>query len=268
MSWITDKQIFYINSNNRNSGTHSNFTINLDMDPSKDYNKCVILSASIPKTFYLVTSLNSFTLTEGVSSVVISLTPGNYTRNSLSLALKAALNANSPNTFTYNVSYPNMNQVVDNGLFMFTVTGNGATQPRLNFNRYLAQIVGFEPDTNYDFSSNSLSSIYVCNLTQETTLYLRSNLCQNKNDNIIQEIYTTGDPSFSYINFVNMTPYEHSKIIVQSKSNNYTFYLTDEDGNEINTNGININFTLMIYKVSDIFSLLTGYIKLRTLTLN
>lgn len=267
MSYIPDKQIFYINSNNRTSGSHSNFTYKLDIDVIKEYNRCVILSASIPKTFYLVTAANGFTLTEGVSSVSISITAGNYTRNSLSLALKAALNTHSPNGYTYNITYPNINNAVDNGLFTFTVTGNGGVQPRLNFNSYLAQIVGFDPNTNYDFSASSLSSVYVCNLIQESTLYLRSDMCQNKNDNVIQEIYTTGDPTFSYINFINVSPYEHSKLLVKSKSNVYNFYLTDENGNEINTNGININFTLMVFKVSDIFSLLTGYIKLKTLTM-
>jgi len=52
------------------------------------------------------------------------------------------------------------------------------------------------------------------------------------------------------------------------KSNVYHFYLTDEIGNIIHTNGININFTIMVYKSNDIDSMIKGAIKYLTLMMS
>ena len=60
MSLIKNSQIFYINSNNRANETESNFSIKLDsLDPTKNYNRVVVLQADILKSYYLVSVNNN-----------------------------------------------------------------------------------------------------------------------------------------------------------------------------------------------------------------
>src|SRR5690606_5184665 len=95
---------------------------------------------------------------------------------------------------------------------------------------------------------------------------LHSNICQNsEGDNVLQEIYGNGNLSFSYINFTNPCPMEYSKDITNGKSNVFHFSLTDENGSIVETNGININFTIMIYKLNNIDNLIKQAIKYFTL---
>ena len=269
MNYFTTKQIFYINSNNRvnQSDTHSSFSYQLNIDPNQNFDKVVVLSAAIPKSYYLIQSVgNTFTLTEGTSTATIIIPPGNYSRNGLALVLKSVLNASSPNGYVYTITFSNISSTVDTGKYLFGVSGNGSTQPSFTFGITIAEQLGFEENNTYNFSSNSLTSVYVCNLVNENTLFIHSNICQNTEGNsILQEIYASGEPSYTYIKFTNYTPQEYSKPMTDSRSNLFTFNLTNEDGILIDTNGININFTLMVYKRNNIFDLLKEAIKYFTM---
>ena len=65
MNHLNQKSIFYIDSQNRTSGTSGNFSINFDMPPNNSYNRIVVMQASIPKSFYLVSApYNTFQLLE------------------------------------------------------------------------------------------------------------------------------------------------------------------------------------------------------------
>ncbi len=48
------KQIFYINSNDRNNGTNEDFTFTLDFDTSQNYDRCCVLQMLIPMSYWLV----------------------------------------------------------------------------------------------------------------------------------------------------------------------------------------------------------------------
>jgi hypothetical protein len=234
-----------------------------------EFDRVALLSASIPKSFYLIQSgSNTFVLKENATQVTITVPQGNYNRNSLMTVVKTLLNANSPNGWTYSITYPNINVTADNGYYYFTVTGN-SSQPSFIFGSYLYEQLGFNANTTYQFSSNSLVSINVCNLSIETTLFIHSDMSQNMNsDNTLQEIYSNGESSYSYINYINVAPHEYSKPLINNTSNVFRFYITDENGNMINTNGINVNFTIMVYKTNPLDSMLTGFIKLMTLMMS
>ncbi len=134
------------------------------------------------------------------------------------------------------------------------------------FTSSLYEQLGFNSNSTNNFVGSSLTSNNVTNLSTETTLFIHSDICQNKEgNNVLQEIYTSGESTFSYVNFQNPTPQEYAKPMIGNKSNVYNFSLTDENGVVIETNGININFTMMIYKENDIFSLIKGAIKYFTL---
>src|SRR3954470_22945414 len=124
MSLITSKRLFYVDSHQRISGTHSNFTYQLDYK-NEDYDYCVVLQATIPKSYYLIQSgQNTFTLQEGGSAATITVPIGNYSRSSFQSQLQSLLNSLSPNHWTYAISIPNTLITGDTGLYTYTVTGN------------------------------------------------------------------------------------------------------------------------------------------------
>ena len=267
--YFTNKQVFYVNSKLRNTGTNSQFSYYFKIDPNAEFDRVVMLQCSIPKSFYLIpTGANQFVLQEGTNSVTINFPIGNYTRASLAAVLKAQLTANSPNGYTYNVTYPNTLTSGDLGFFTFTVSGNGATQPSLIFTNSMFEQLGFNSGSTNTFNTNTLSSTNVCNLSTETTLFIHSDMCQNsEGDDVLQEIYSSGDASFSYINYRNMTPKEYSKNLSLGTSNLFNFNLTDEYGTNIDLNGVNMNFTIMIYKQNKIDNLFKGFMKYITMKL-
>jgi hypothetical protein len=153
MSFITNKRLFYIDSHNRINGTHSDFLYQLDYK-DEDYDYCVVLQASIPKSYYLVQSgQNFFTLEENGMPVNITIPIGNYSRMSFQTCLQSLLNSSSPNHWTYSISITNSLTTGDTGLFTYNVTGNGGVQPEFVIGNYLYEQLGFNPDTNYTFTN-------------------------------------------------------------------------------------------------------------------
>lgn len=267
MKYYTKKQIFYVNSARRLGGISSNFHYYLNIDPTEQYDRVVVLAASIPKSYYLIdSSHNQFSLKEDVSQITITFPTGNYTRRSLATTLTTLLNDNSPNGYTYAITYTNIGSGNDDGKYVFTVTGNGGVQPEFNFTDQMYEQLGFEINSTNTFVGDTLTSTNVINLTNEATLFIHSDICQNsEGDDVLQDIYTVGDSSYSMINFENKTPMEYGKEMVLSQKNIYHFNVSDENGRVIDTNGINVNFTLMVYKNNDNDRLIKGAIKLFTM---
>ena len=91
----------------------------------------------------------------------------------------------------------------------------------------------------------------------ENTIFIHSNICSNGNgDDILQEIYMNNSVSapFSSLTWMNTDPITYGKRLNTNKSNTFSFTITDENNNEINFNGRNILFTLLLYEESEIFN--------------
>lgn len=263
--YYTKKQIFYINSRNRKNGSHNNFSYILNIDPRQDFDRVVLLSASIPKSYYLIrTNKNTFTLEEDSVQVTVTIPPGNYNRNSLRIVLQNQLNLVSPNTWTYSVNIDNVARSFDRGKYIFTVSGNGSIQPKFIFTNNVFEVLGFDLNSTNTFVANQLISTNVINLTTENTIFVHSDICQNDTgDNILQEVFTSETTTFGYIYWQNNDPKTYAKRYIPG-SNIFQFYLTDEDSNLIDLNGLNINLTIMIYKENNIDLLIRKYIGLKT----
>lgn len=263
MSYYSHKSVFHINSRNRVTGTDSNFTYKLPINHNMDYDKVVLLDCSIPKSYYIVQDgLNSFILKEGINEYTITIEAGNYNRNSLKTTVQTALNTVS--SWDYTITNANINTTVDDGKYTFTVANN-SSQPSFIFTNGLYEQLGFNSDSINDFVDDTLKSTNIVNLNPEGTLFIRSDICSNEQDNILQNIISVQNSTFSYIVFTNSGIIEYSKNFSQSKYNVYRFKLTDENGNEINLNGLNLVFTLMIYKMNRVDNLIQGYIKYKSL---
>jgi hypothetical protein len=267
MSLISSSTIFYINSDNRASGSSNDFLYQMQVPLQGKYDNVCVLQMSIPKSYYIVQSGEYFTLNENVSNVNITLPVGNYTRKCFSTVVQGLLNTSSPHAYTYAITYPTSATAADTGLFTFTVTGNGAIQPRFIFltTNDLNTHMGFATGSTNTFVANSLVSTQVINMQAENCLYLHSDICTNGDDDVLQEVFSNGTSDFAAITFQQQCIDGYSKQITNNSNNVYRFNLTDENNIPINLNGQNFNFTLLMYKKNDIYEMLKQYIKLKEL---
>lgn len=256
-----NKQIFYIDSHNKSSGSHSNFQYIIEVDQNADYTHVVMLDCSIPKSSYTIASpYNSFDVIEAGVSRPITIPEGNYNRTSFKNVLKTKLNEGG---YTYDITFDNPNRTGDTGKFTYTCV---EINPTFVIGEGLYEQMGFEKNTSYVFSGNSLVSVNVSNFRPEANYYILSDICQNKDNNIFQNVISSGTSDYSYINWYNHDIEAYSKTFVKTKSNRYSFIITDEDYREIHLNGLNVIFTIMIYQENNIDNLIKGFIKLRTIS--
>lgn len=254
-----DKQIFYVSSKDRVSGTSSSFLYNFNLANDSEYDNVAILQASIPKSYYLITSQNDqFTLIENNVSVDIHIPVGNYTLTSWKKILTDSLNAASPNNWTYSISYPTTKET-NTGKITYTVTNNNS-QPQFIFNEYLYEQMGFDQGT-YNFSNDVLVSTNVINLQLLNAVFINSDICTNKHNTVLQEIYSNNS-DFSFLTYQATTISAYSKKISVKGNGTYRFYLTNFYDDTIDLNGLNWSFTILFYKENRTLDMIRDYIKL------
>jgi len=261
---IKSHQTFIINSANRISGDDSSFTINLDIDLTAKFDHCIILRASIPKSYYLIQDgFNTFTLRENLTDVTVTIPPGNYSYLSFMATLPPLLNAASPNGWTYSMSYPNRLTEPDTGKFTYSVTGN-TSQPSFITTDNVNEQLGFETNTTHTFTNDQLISTTVINFTQEPTLFIHSDLADNVTNDILQDIYDSNTPPMSYINYeLTSEIMSAAKPIRTTNTNTVRFSLTNENARVMNLNGRNQVFTLMCLRKDNINDVIRSYIGAR-----
>jgi len=248
--------IIHVNSRNRISGTDSNFSYEIKLDATKSYDRVVVLQASVPKTYYLIQSgRNTFGLLEGEvkTPVTVTVPEGNYSASSFATVVGALLTLASPNSLTYTITPPTSVRATNTGKFTFTVrtAGGGIPSSTVSFviGEYLFEQLGFDENMTVDFDvSGNLTSANVVNFQLEDTLFIHSDICNNSNDNILQELNASNTPDFGKIEYTAYYPPMWSRAMTSNSSNKYNFSITDEDGQLMNLNGRNLVLTLLVYK--------------------
>lgn len=251
MSIIENSQIYYINSGDRENGTSTQFTHAFVIPESAQFDRCVILQASIPLSFYLIQQgFNTFTLREGIQNVIITIPPGNYSATSMIVVLTSLLNAASPNLYVYSISLPNKNITASTGRYTFLVTGNGIVQPSFIFTTYMTEVFGFNLNSTNTFIANTLVT-NALNFIPESGLFLHSDMVLGDTD-ILQEIYSNNTVNFSMITWVCPDITAYSKVLSTNKGNIFKFTLTNELDQILNLNNQNMLLTVMLYKKNNI----------------
>ena len=256
--------IYYINSKNRITGTDSDFTHSVDLRGLDNPTHCKILHIYIPKSYYSVASpYNTFTLSEDGYEVLITIPEGNYTMNNLKNKLSEVLTAESPNDYTYVVSSNNTNTEPEDGKLTFNVSNNGGIQPRFIFDNEtrIHEIMGFDRNSTYFFANDVLRSPNVIILTGEKTLYLQSDLVGEGDNHVLQEIYTANEIPFGSVIY-DGSGSEYGKTLSTGSNNVFRFYLTDENDQPINLNGLGIVMTLLVYRETNYFNLFNSFFNL------
>lgn len=260
MSDIGHCRTYYINSAQRDTGTASNFTFNLDTLPNDHFTHACVLQAKIPLSFYLVRpGINTFKLIEDGLSVTITIPEGNYNYVSFSDTLVPLLNTNSPRSWKYDMT---LNKTT--AKFTFTVTDNiGNAQPQFQFFNWLYEQFGFDKNQTFTFEANKLVSKNVVSFVPETTLYIHSSLVGDGiNQGVLQEIYANDDIPFSVVTYQLTTdPKAYSKRIRDVNVLNASFNIQDEDDNLIDTNGQAVQITLLLYREDNFKDIFKTYVK-------
>lgn len=245
MTKYLNKQIFTINSNERDFGTHSDFSITLPLS-SQEVNRIVVLDASIKRSFYLIEEgLNTFELTELDETVTINVPQGNYNFNSFRIVLQNLLNTNSPKHWNYTVTIPNTSVSASTAKYTFTCVGG---DPIFTFQNYLYEQFGFASRSSVNFVGGSLISSFPV-LFNKDTLHIHSDACYNGKDNILQVVSASG-ADFSSLKYVCLDVEANSKNIVKN-TNTFRFMIVDEEHRPV-TLTLNVIFTIMLYKHSDL----------------
>lgn len=239
------KDVIYVDSTNRASGNSNQFSINLTgkFQIPNNYNSIVLVGASIPKSFYLVSSSNNtFTLIENGTSYTVTIPIGNYNFTSLASQLGASLTSASGSAVTYTVTGNRLT-----GKYTFTKTGVLATS--IDFtNSTFARICGFETDV-YSFSGSTLVSVNMVNLQLTNTLQIQSDVIGGT-DTVLSEIIPTV-ASYSQIIYNEFTPAYVSKPLKDNRATTINFWITDSEGQLIDLNGLNWQCIIVLYRTDD-----------------
>ena len=249
-------KVLYIDSNNRTSGSHTNFSISLDINRNY-YDKCCLLQLSVPKSFYNFPSgKNTFTLREknlgGTTDTTITIPPANYNVINICNVLSSIMTSSSTKGYTYSVSFPLQSSTSgSNGLLTFTCSQNNPLyQSQLIFTTSCHQQLGFERNSTNSFVTGSLTSTNIISLSLVNRIYLKSSICSTSEQSILQEVLQTF-PDYSYIYFLQQNIDAYSKDFVSQGDNTFRFTITDKYGDIIDTNGLNVMFSILLYKKND-----------------
>lgn len=256
--------VINFDSKDRVSGTNNNFVSEpVDLGINK-YDSVCLVSASIPKSFYnMPTNYNTFTLTE-ISQRTITIPIGNYTKNNLQTALITLLNTGAPSGWVYNVSYPAAT-VVDTFKYTFTITGNSGTQPSFAFPaKSPFRQLGFIQGSSNSFSANTLVSTNAINLSFILRMFIKSNICKNSQDGILEELLNIGSfPTLSVMYYQQFNFDFNTRNFNSTDINSWQFSLVDGYDELIDLNGISWAFSLVFYQRANTHELLKTDLKIK-----
>jgi len=253
--------VISFSSKDRVAGTNSSFISNpIDLGINQFDSVCLV-SCSIPKSFYNMPSgYNTFRLTEGArGSTTITVPIGNYTKNNLITTLATLLTAgsvaiNPVGSFTYTCSY-SANTGADTFKLTFGVTGNGSTTPIFTFTTSLSPFrqLGFNDGSVNTFALSGgnyiLVSTNAINLQYVLRAFIKSNICRNAQDGILEEILNIGSfPTLSVAFYQQINFDMNTREFNTDNINSWQFTLVDGYDQIIDLNGIPWAFSLVFYQ--------------------
>jgi hypothetical protein len=267
------KKIVYVDSGNQLTSSTNIWNAKLDINFQEDYDRITVLQAMIPVSYYVIgVGANTFTLKEGSTSIVITISPANYNVFNFATIVGGLMTTNSPNGYIYTITYPNNYTQPDTGIFTYSVNSIANTVSLIfPAGSPIADQFGFFTGSTNIFSisgSNQIiQSTAVVNFIPENSLMIHSNICDGETtsnlSDVLITIYGFNVQPYSTITYVNPCPLETSRRLA-SRDRNLIFSITDENNNFISMNGQNIQLTLMFYKEETINKSIEQYIGMKT----
>jgi hypothetical protein len=213
---------------------------------------------SIPFTYYIIRAgNNTFTLREEGVDTVITVPRGNYEAETFATELPILLNQNSPNSWVYSMSLD-----MTTAKYTYSVSGNGVSQPSFILDNHLGDQTGFAISSTNTFVDNTLVSTDVINFAGPNCIFLHSDIVDDQSS-VLQSLYPSNTIPFSFITKSCPNPDLYTKRLRTNASGTFTFSVTDNDNNEINLNGGEVVFELMLYKRLTIGDMFKKYMELQ-----
>jgi len=251
--------IYHINSAERLNGTPSNFNYKVQITNGslEEYDSVVLLSTSIPKSYYAIEeNKNTFTFeNETTTQVSIDIPIGTYSAYDFCEKLKELLDANSGNTYTCEIN-------LQTAKITITSSDLGSTFKILPGN-FLYERFGFDKNSTNTSASGILVSSNVVDMSPENDLYIRSNVVSggiNSNEDILIDVQASGIPPFGRVQLYNTDLQGYTKGL-NNKSNIFNFTLTNEFNEELNLNGVDWTMSLLFFKKSSIPATIKDFIR-------
>ena len=243
--------VLHFTSEDRSSGTNSNFTSTPFSMGVHDYDSVCLTQASIPRSFYNCPSgFNTFNIIQNGITSIITLTVGSYNKYNLRTELQQKLNASADVGRTYTVTYPTGTQV-DTFKYTFSFTG-GTGNVSFVFGTNMFKQMGFNRNSTNAFSGGVLVSTNCINLSYFNKCFIKSNICLDANDDTLEEILNYGStPMLSLCYFQQQMLDANTKVLNVNTLNSWQFSLVDEFNNLIDLNGIPWGFSLVFFKRND-----------------
>jgi len=254
---ISNLITYNINSKMRDYGTNDNFWIKIDIpnEIKTQLNAVSISQINIPKSFYFIQNgYNNFHLYEEVIGsgnkqlINIVVPPGNYSKKQLFTKMNSLMTSSSLNNITYTLT--DESSEYDTGKLKIITTNSNVNKYITYFDNDLYECFGFEKNIEYGPFTNYLISPNIINLNRESNIYCKSNCINNINNdlksgtNVLSVVYSASNRDFSYI----VQQYPLLDNMKRFKlENNFNFFLTNEDGDNIYLNGVDWSFVLNIF---------------------
>jgi hypothetical protein len=233
-----------------NSQSQYNFNYRLETSQNSNFTHFSLIGAFIPKTYYVVQKpYSQFILQELGVNYTANIPEGDYNISTLEDALELLLNTLSP-SWTYTVSHNDLTNK-----FEFGVSGNGLDQPSFVFiHDQVNDILGFsDKDQIQTFVANKLISTRQLNLNHTKYVQIRSSLVDNEGNefedqgDILARIPASNLPYGGVIEYELPTFESGVRKIKNNKTNTYNFLLQDDHDRELNLNGFDWSFTIIMF---------------------
>jgi len=243
-------KLIYLDSEERISGTSSNFSYAIDIPDGAKYDTCCVLAMTIPRSYYLIRSGQNkgILVLDGVEHS-FEIPPGNYNADNFSETLLAILNGIAA-TAAFTITFSTIT-----GKYTYAYSGLGDVAIVLRDPSRLGHQMGFdEISTNHFIREQNaciLSSKNVVNFVSTSTLFLHSDMVDDSTD-ILQEVYADNSVPFSNLVYTCRAPGMYAKKLRNNTSSLFNFSLCDEHDKEVDLNGHEILITLILYRKEDL----------------
>ena len=238
-------KIVYLNSEDRISGTASNFTYQFDIPDGLKPDTCCVLSMIVPRSFYLVRAgYNRMNVIADGALSTIDIEPGNYNANNFASSFLGKLNTLGIGKF--DIQFSSIT-----GKYRYGYTGTAAIAFQFEDPSRLAHQTGFDEVSTNHFVDGVLMSKNVLNFISTSTLFLHSDMVDDT-ESILQDIYADNTIPFSNLVYNCKVSGLYSKKMRNGGSSLFNFTLCDEHGKEVDLNGHEICITLLLYKREDL----------------
>lgn len=236
-----------------------------------NHNRCCLLSASIPKTYYLIQDAwNTFTFTNAYGTQTITLINGNYSVITFCTMVKAQLAAAFP-LVTYTITF---NQATGK-LSISSAQTFSISVPTAK----LQSIMGINSGT-HSATYNSPTASYVvtgdntCTMQCTSLIWILSNLVQSNTPTVpggtLSHFYTNDNVAFSYITYQNPTPEASAAQLglqwsprTELQTFSFNFSIRDDALNLVNFNGLSIDLVIRTWYEPPLYDTLIQYFNAR-----